>query len=740
MRNHLISRLGRLAAALVRARGIAALPIATLLACGLLAAPGAAQAAPTFTAAGQFGGSEPGLLTGAHGVAVDSSDGDVYVTDSGSVERFDSAGSFVCAFGLTEAPGGHEGLFATAVAVDPSNHDVYVTATEPANNERNVVDKFGGCEASDGATGSGHYLAQISGASLAGTPVQAQESSFAARGVAVNPSNGDLYVVDAGNDRVDVFNSSGVYQSQFGEGPGTGAGQFEGSYVDPAIDASGDVYVVDYGNNRVEKFTPSGGSFTASTFYTGSEEAAPRSVAVDTTTGDVYIGIANLVTGAYDIGVYDHSGAAVTTFGSSIGTEGGYSEGIAVNSSFHDVYIVDQNNNHVDIFSEGSGTCTPTVISSGTPTAYGAQTVTVTGELNPEGCPTTYHFQYGKTTGYGATAPSPSASAPAGTSQESVSAELTGLEPNSTYHFRLVVTAGAVSVHGEDETFTTEHAAPAVTTGQATEVQPGSATLNGTVNPENTQTTYHFQYGTSASYGSEAPAPEASAGAGSAPQAVSTPISGLLQDTTYHYRVVATNSADQTNYGADKTVDTATILLTTGLAGPVSEATATVAGTLDPGGIATTYEFQYGTSAEYGSSTPPQSAGSGAGVERERGGLTGLQLGTTYHYRLVATNSAGTAYGEDQTFRTYPATQGSSPLALSVGQGGTELTVPSSLPLLPTTKTPPLPPKTTERKPLTRAQKLTKALKGCKKDKSKSKRKSCDRSAHKRYGPKHKAS
>jgi hypothetical protein len=62
MRNHLISRLGRLAAALVRARGIAALPIATLLACGLLAAPGAAQAAPTFTAAGQFGGSEPGPL------------------------------------------------------------------------------------------------------------------------------------------------------------------------------------------------------------------------------------------------------------------------------------------------------------------------------------------------------------------------------------------------------------------------------------------------------------------------------------------------------------------------------------------------------------------------------------------------------------------------------------------------------------------------------------------------------
>ena len=63
--------------------------------------------------------------------------------------------------------------------------------------------------------------------------------------------------------------------------------------------------------------------------------------------------------------------------------------------------------------------------------------------------------------------------------------------------------------------------------------------------PVGTPTTYHFEYGTSTSYGSSAPAPEASAGSGTSEQQETLDLSGLAPGTTYHYRLVAaaTNSS-----------------------------------------------------------------------------------------------------------------------------------------------------------------------------------------------------
>jgi Ca2+-binding RTX toxin-like protein len=90
---------------------------------------------------------------------------------------------------------------------------------------------------------------------------------------------------------------------------------------------------------------------------------------------------------------------------------------------------------------------------------------------------------------------------------------------------------------------------PAATTGAATAAAAGTVTLQGVVNPRGSATAYHFEYGTSAAYGSSTP--DADAGAGAADQPVSAALSGLAGSTTYHYRLVATSAAGTTP-GADR--------------------------------------------------------------------------------------------------------------------------------------------------------------------------------------------
>ena len=97
--------------------------------------------------------------------------------------------------------------------------------------------------------------------------------------------------------------------------------------------------------------------------------------------------------------------------------------------------------------------------------------------------------------------------------------------------------------------------APAVTTSAASGVTDTAATLNGTVNPEGAGTAYQFQYGTSTSYGSAAPASPATAGSGSSPVGESAVLSGLAAGTTYDYRLVATNAAGTTD-GTNQTFTT----------------------------------------------------------------------------------------------------------------------------------------------------------------------------------------
>jgi hypothetical protein len=105
---------------------------------------------------------------------------------------------------------------------------------------------------------------------------------------------------------------------------------------------------------------------------------------------------------------------------------------------------------------------------------------------------------------------------------------------------------------------------PVATTEPATGISTEGATLNGAVNPQGISTTYHFDYGTTTSYGSSTPE-SGSIGNGTNSVAVSRAISGLLPSTTYHFRVVATN-LEGTSYGQDRTFST----VASGTAGQLS--------------------------------------------------------------------------------------------------------------------------------------------------------------------------
>jgi hypothetical protein len=109
---------------------------------------------------------------------------------------------------------------------------------------------------------------------------------------------------------------------------------------------------------------------------------------------------------------------------------------------------------------------------------------------------------------------------------------------------------------------------PKATTGAATNVNSTSATLNGTVNPEGSATSYYFEYGLTTSYGSKKPTTAEGLGSGLIDLPVSQGLSGLAAATTYHYRIVAEGPAGTTK-GADKTFTTS-YSATVNSDGPVS--------------------------------------------------------------------------------------------------------------------------------------------------------------------------
>ena len=99
----------------------------------------------------------------------------------------------------------------------------------------------------------------------------------------------------------------------------------------------------------------------------------------------------------------------------------------------------------------------------------------------------------------------------------------------------------------------------------------------------------------------------------------------------------------------------------------VGPTTATVSGAVNPNGTSTAWHVEYGTSTSYGTSTATKDAGSGTSSVAISADLTGLKVGTTYHYRVVATSTGGTAHGNDGILTTSSAPDATTGNASGIG-------------------------------------------------------------------------
>jgi hypothetical protein len=279
--------------------------------------------------------------------------------------------------------------------------------------------------------------------------------------------------------------------------------------------------------------------------------------------------------------------------------------------------------------------------------AITASAATLNGTVNPNGGATAVYFQWGATAGYGGL--TASLGVGSGTSAVAAASTLAGLTPGATYHCRVVAYNAFGTNYGADSTFTTP-VPSSVVTQPATAVSGTGGTLNGSANPNSSATTVYFQWGATAGYGNLTAAQNIGSGTSSVPVAGS--LNGLLPGTTYHYRLAALNAAG-TNYGSDMAFATPPPpTVATQPASAVTGSSATLNGSANPNGDSAQAFFQWGTNTAYGNTTASQNLGGASNSIAVAQPLNGLAAGRTYHFRLVAFNSAGTNYGVNTTFAT----------------------------------------------------------------------------------------
>jgi hypothetical protein len=584
------------------------------------------------------------------GIAVDQSTGNVYVVSGGSLYKFNSAGepqefSALKADTITGVEGGGIDEVAVDSSQGPAKGDIYIAS-----------DPFDGPEAHVSVYGAdGSFLGELTGP---GVPAGGEELVWReVTSVAVD-SAGNVYVALTPFSRgaVNKYSPSGNPVKNTDYTTTLRVADQDGScgITRSAVDGEGDVYATAGGcGSLLRKFSSS--QFGQKEPQNGTvlyEKTPVRSLAVDPVNGDLYTGAAGLVS------QFDSSDNLLGMFGSVGPGAVGNEFGIAVNGLSKEVYVSSADAGLVDVFS------LPPVFTASTNAASGVTVHTgeLEGAVNPAGVLVkACGFEYGPTLSYGSLA-SCSALPGSGKRFVKVTGEASGLSPYTVYHYRSVAVEGHTTVRGEDKMFTTGKAPPTVNdrAAFASNLSPLGVTLNGTVDPGNIPTGYHFVYGTTTAYGSVAPAPDGLVPVNNADDAVTQVLFGLQPNTVYHFALVA-SSPMGTVTGPDETFTTPPVPLPVvgaGGASGVSVNGATLSGFVDPQGWETSYFFEYGSSVAYGARWP--------GIPVTLGGLTGaqpvvafvqnLQPGTVYHYRLVASNPGGVSYGADQTFTTpeYP--------------------------------------------------------------------------------------
>ncbi len=303
------------------------------------------------------------------------------------------------------------------------------------------------------------------------------------------------------------------------------------------------------------------------------------------------------------------------------------------------------------------------IVETSSNTGPSSSSAIVTGQVNPNGASTTYWFDYGETTAFGAR--SSEQGVGSGYALVAAPAYITGLKQNTLYYFRLSAKNRFATVNGATYSFETNNNpppqafAPTVRTTLATGVSQTSANINGQVDPNSSPTAYWFEYGTDNSLGTVTALQ--SAGSADTPMNVSVSLSGLEPLTKYYFRINAQNqygtvngaitSFNTTGPAASSEPAASTIAATS-----ITSSGATLNGRVDPNGAETTYHFEYSTSSLLatliGSGTPEKKVDANAGMTNVAAAVTGLQPYTTYYYRIVARNSHGTVRGNILSFTT----------------------------------------------------------------------------------------
>ncbi|MGE5457852.1 MAG: FISUMP domain-containing protein, partial [Methanococcaceae archaeon] len=270
--------------------------------------------------------------------------------------------------------------------------------------------------------------------------------------------------------------------------------------------------------------------------------------------------------------------------------------------------------------------------------------------VNPGYVNTIVTFEYGETTSYGYLTPE---EYPTGGSSVNISADAAGLLPGKVYHFRAKAENTKGVAYSRDETFTTLGKVPEAVTSGAENIFLYSATLMGSVNANHLATEAGFEWGTTTEYGNTVTAAESPV-SGDTVVNVKAELSGLQEETTYHYRLRAENSLGIA-YGADKIFTTAgkSPVSVTRAATNVQKNTATLNGSVNANSFSTTITFEWGTTTAYGNTIiAPQSPYAGNIYTNVSAELTGLEMGTEYHFRIIAENEFGTRTSDDLTFTT----------------------------------------------------------------------------------------
>jgi hypothetical protein len=636
--------------------------------------PGSALATVGHGFAGGFGGAGTGdglfRSNPVGGLGVLGSSGEVLVfglgTDPGTgnafprVQRFDGSGGFVSAFGV--APPSYPVADQGAVAVDQASGAVYLLELESNGGLRAPyrVLKYSAAGVFE------HELEVPAAGPLDPEPAPGGLSfNYGGSGLAIDPVDESVYAAATTTEGTQVV-------ARFDGSTGAFIESFDGSSNSPdatgfgcpsglAVDTSHRVYVLDACKNRVDRYSASGAyeETLALPQHDGNPET-PSAVATDPSSGEVYVSHTGPV--GTRVTHFAADGSLVYTFDASMVAG---VKAMAVNAT-GTVYIADSAEPVIDRFVMFDGPA----VATGATTPPEARSVTLEGTIDPEGAAADYYFEYGTGSTYGSR--TETVDAGSGSGPVAVSAAITGLKPNRTYHYRLVGSRpGAEGVIvGADGSFTTD-VAPASVDGLPDGFSPAFVTalgsrsvrIHGTVNPNSppggffASASYSFQYGTTTGYGQSVAAGSCdgfSSICGGDDLGVSAQLLGLSPATTYHFRVVANNNVGGDQYGADQTFTTAPAA--GGGATGVTTKRATLTGTINPHGEDTTYRFNYGPTSAYGASTPEVDAGAGDGDQQVSLPVSGLSPDTTYHVQVVATSDNGVVrYGADGLFKTAPA-------------------------------------------------------------------------------------